>query len=117
MGPESIWDALALGAERIGHGIAAVRDPALLRHLREKDIPLEICITSNLVTGVVPRLEDHPVRRLFDSGVPIVLNSDDPAMFRCSLAGEYRLAAERFGFTEAELGRIAENGFRYAFGW
>ena len=117
MGPESIWDALALGAERIGHGIAAVGDPALMRHLRERDIPLEICITSNLVTGVVPRMEDHPVRRLFDAGVPIVLNSDDPAMFRCSLAGEYRLAAERFGFTEAELRRIAENGFRYAFGW
>ena len=117
MGPESIWDALALGAERIGHGIAAAGDPALLRHLRERDIPLEICITSNLVTGVVQRVEDHPVRRLFDSGVPIVLNSDDPAMFRCSLAGEYRLAAERFGFTEAELRRIAENGFHYAFGW
>ncbi len=116
MGPESIWDALALGAERIGHGISAVRDPALLRHLRERDIPLEICITSNLVTRVVQRMEDHPVRRLFDAGVPIVLNSDDPAMFRCSLAGEYRLAAERFGFTEAELRKIAENGFRYAFG-
>ena len=116
MGPESIWDALALGAERIGHGIAAVRDAALMRHLRERDIPLEICITSNLVTGVVQRIEDHPVRRLFDSGVPIVLNSDDPAMFRCSLAGEYRLAAQ-FGFTEAELRRIAENGFRYAFDW
>jgi adenosine deaminase len=49
--------------------------------------------------------------------VPIVLNSDDPAMFGCSLTGEYRLAAERFGFTEAELRGIAENGFRYAFGW
>jgi aminodeoxyfutalosine deaminase len=117
MGPESVWDALALGAERIGHGIAAVRDPALMRHLRERDIPLEICITSNLVTGVVERVEDHPVRRLFDAGVPIVLNSDDPAMFSCSLTGEYRLAAERFGFTEAELRGIAENGFRYAFGW
>jgi adenosine deaminase/aminodeoxyfutalosine deaminase len=117
MGPESIWDALALGAERIGHGIAAVRDPGLLRHLRERDIPLEICITSNLVTGVVQRMEDHPVRRLFDAGVPIVLNSDDPAMFRCSLVGEYRLAAEQFGFTEDELRQIAENGFRYAFDW
>jgi adenosine deaminase/aminodeoxyfutalosine deaminase len=115
MGPESIWDALALGAERIGHGIAAVRDPDLMRHLRERDIPLEICMTSNLITGVVKRIEDHPVRRLFDAGVPIVLNSDDPAMFRCSLTGEYRLAAEQFGFTEAELRRIAENGFRYAF--
>jgi adenosine deaminase/aminodeoxyfutalosine deaminase len=115
MGPESIWDALAIGAERIGHGIAALRDPALMRHLRERDIPLEICITSNLVTGVVQRIEDHPVRRLFDAGVPIVLNSDDPAMFRCSLSTEYRLAAVKFGFTEAELRRIAENAFRYAF--
>jgi adenosine deaminase/aminodeoxyfutalosine deaminase len=115
MGPDSIWDALALGAERIGHGIAAAGDDALMRHLRERDIPLEICITSNLVTGVVQRIEDHPVRRLFDAGVPIVLNSDDPAMFRCSLTGEYRLAADQFGFTEAELRGIAENGFRYAF--
>ena len=115
MGPESIWDALALGAERIGHGIAAVGDPALMRHLRDREIPLEICITSNLVTGVVKRIQDHPLRRLFDAGVPIVLNSDDPAMFRCSLTGEYRLAAEQFGFTEGELRQLAENAFRYAF--
>ena len=115
LGPESIWDALALGAERIGHGIAAASDPALMCHLRDRDIPLEICITSNLVTGVVKRIEDHPVRRLFDAGVPIVLNSDDPAMFRCSLTGEYRLAAEQFGFTESELRQLAENAFRFAF--
>jgi adenosine deaminase/aminodeoxyfutalosine deaminase len=114
-GPESIWAALALGAERIGHGIAAVRDEALMRHLREKDVPLEMCITSNLVTGVVKRIEEHPVRQLFDAGVPIVLNTDDPAMFGCTLVGEYRLAAQRFGFSEAELRGIAENGFRY--GW
>lgn len=115
MGPESVWAALRLGAERIGHGIASVRDPALLGHLRERDVPLEISITSNLVTGVVPRLEDHPVRRLFDAGVPIVLNTDDPAMFRCTLVEEYRLAARAFGFSEPELRQIAANGFRYAF--
>jgi aminodeoxyfutalosine deaminase len=114
-GPESVWAALALGAERIGHGIAAARDPRLLRHLREHGIPLEICITSNLVTGVVKRVEDHPVRRLFDAGVPIILNTDDPAMFGCTLVGEYRLAARQFGFSDAELRAIAENGFRYAF--
>jgi adenosine deaminase/aminodeoxyfutalosine deaminase len=111
----AVWAALALGAERIGHGIAAASDEGLMRHLRERDIPLEICITSNLVTGVVARIEDHPVRRLYDAGVPIVLNTDDPAMFGCTLVGEYRLAAERFGFSEAELRGIAENGFRY--GW
>jgi adenosine deaminase/aminodeoxyfutalosine deaminase len=116
MGPESVWAALRLGAERIGHGIRAIEDPTLVAHLRQHRIPLEICITSNLVTGVVPRIEDHPVRRLYDAGVPIVLNTDDPAMFGCTLTGEYQLAARAFGFSEAELRGIAENGFRYAFG-
>jgi adenosine deaminase len=88
----------------------------LLCHLKENDIPLEISITSNLVTGVVKRLEDHPVRRLFDAGVTVTLNTDDPAMFRCTLTDEYRLAARAFGFSEGELRQIAENGFRYAFG-
>ena len=115
MGPESVWAALRLGAERIGHGITAVRDAGLMRHLRERDIPLEISITSNLVTGVVARLEEHPLRRLYDAGVPIVLNTDDPAMFGCTLTGEYALAARHFGFTGAELRGLAENGFRYAF--
>jgi adenosine deaminase/aminodeoxyfutalosine deaminase len=115
MGPESVWAALELGAERIGHGIASAQDPALMRHLRENDIPLEICITSNLVTGVVKRLKEHPIRRLYDAGVPIVLNTDDPAMFGCTLTDEYRLAARIFGFSETELRGIAENGFRYAF--
>ncbi len=113
--PDSIWSALELGAERIGHGISAVEDPVLLRHLRDRDIPLEISITSNLVTGVVKRLQDHPVRSLWDAGVPLTLNTDDPAMFRCTLTGEYRLAAAQFGFSRTELGAIAANGFRYAF--
>jgi aminodeoxyfutalosine deaminase len=115
MGPESVWAALELGAERIGHGIASVRDERLLRELRERDIPLEVCMTSNLITGVVRRIEEHPLRRLFDAGVPIVINSDDPAMFRCSLVDEYRLAATAFGFSEAELRSLVGNGFRYGF--
>jgi aminodeoxyfutalosine deaminase len=115
MGPESIWAALKIGAERIGHGIAAIQDPELMRHLRDRQIPLEVCITSNLVTGVVKRMEEHPVRRLFEAGVPITLNTDDPAMFGCTLVGEYRLAATAFGFSQTELRHISENAFRFAF--
>lgn len=114
-GPESIWAALHIGAERIGHGITAVADAALLRHLRDHRIPLEISITSNVCTGVVARIEDHPVRRIFDAGVPLILNTDDPALFHTSLDNEYRIAAEVFGFTPEELEQCAANSFEYGF--
>jgi adenosine deaminase/aminodeoxyfutalosine deaminase len=113
--PQSVWAALELGAERIGHGISSIDDPVLVRHLRDRAIPLEVCISSNLVTGVVKRIEDHPVRRLYDAGVPVTLATDDPAMFRCTLVGEYALAARTFGFTQTELAGLARNGFRFAF--
>jgi aminodeoxyfutalosine deaminase len=112
---QSIWDALAIGAERIGHGIRAVHDRKLLAHLRERDIPLEICITSNVRTGAVASLAEHPVRKLFDAGVPIILNTDDPALFECTLDSEYDLAASAFGFTPDELNVIAANSLKYAF--
>jgi len=112
---QSIWDALAIGAERIGHGIRAVHDPRLVEHLRDHNIPLEICITSNLRTGAVPALADHPVRKLFDAAVPLILNTDDPALFECTLESEYDLAARAFGFTPEELGGLAANSLTYAF--
>jgi adenosine deaminase/aminodeoxyfutalosine deaminase len=112
VGPESVWEAIEIGSERIGHGIRSIEDPRLVEYLRDKNIPLEICITSNVRTGAVSSLAAHPVRRLYDAGVPIVLNTDDPALFGCTLTSEYELAAREFGLPEDELAR---NSFRYAF--
>jgi aminodeoxyfutalosine deaminase len=111
----SIWEALDIGAERIGHGIRAIEDPALMVHLKEKNIPLEICITSNVRTGAVGSLTEHPVRRLYDAGVPIILNTDDPALFGCTLTSEYELARTEFGFTEGQVAELVRNGFSYSF--
>jgi adenosine deaminase/aminodeoxyfutalosine deaminase len=114
-GPESVWGAVRLGAERIGHGIRALEDAALLDHLRARDLPLEICVSSNVATGVVTSLAQHPVRRLFETGVPLVISTDDPAMFRTTLTREYELLRDQFGFTDEELRGLAASGFRYAF--
>lgn len=115
-GPESIWGAIrALGVRRIGHGIRAIEDPALVDYLRANGIFLDICPTSNVCTGAVPSLAAHPVRRLFEAGVPITLASDDPAFFHTNLLQEYLLLAEHLGFTRQELWQIALNGVRASF--
>ena len=113
--PESIWGALNLGAERIGHGLSANQDPELLEELSQRQIPVEICITSNVLTGACPRLEDHPVRQYFDQGLMLTLNTDDPAMFHTSLNREYWTAQKTFGFTEEQLRELARNSFEASF--
>jgi aminodeoxyfutalosine deaminase len=116
VGAESIWSALRdLHADRIGHGLRAVEDPALLAYLAEKQVPVEICLSSNVLTGCCVSVEQHSLRKLFNAGVLVTLNTDDPDMFRTSLAQEYELAQEVFGFNETELRRLAENSFRASF--
>jgi adenosine deaminase len=114
-GAESIWGAIRkLQIDRIGHGTRAGEDDSLIEFLVDHQVPLEMCPISNLRTGVVRAYEDHPVRRFFDRGLIVTINTDDPAMFGNSLAEEYRLLADRFGFTRAELRSLILNGIRAA---
>ncbi len=115
-GPASVLGALdALGAERIGHGLTAWQDQELVARLVEEQVPLEVCVTSNLRTGCCKSLEQHPLRRYFERGVRVTLASDDPAMFGTSLAREFQLAHQAFGFSEAELDRLARASFEGSF--
>lgn len=113
--PESIWGALNLHAERIGHGLTAAQDPDLVEELAYRQIPVEICITSNLRTGVCKSAADHPVKNYFDQGLMITLNTDDPALLGTSLAREYQFAQDSFGFTEEHLRELARNSFEASF--
>lgn len=115
VGPESVWAALNIGAERLGHALTAIHDQELVHLLAERQIPLEICVTSNMKTGCCARLEEHPVRRYFDGGLMVTLNSDDPTMFGSDLEGEYLLAHNEFGFTEEHLRELASNSIEASF--
>jgi aminodeoxyfutalosine deaminase len=142
-GPDKIREAVELlGAERIGHGIAAIHDPALMDLLADRRIPLEICPQSNIRTGALTwqlhgagrigtdgdsryasrkdarrgeaRIEDHPLPKFFRHGIPVVLSTDDPAMFHTTLTAEYA-HAQRMGLTEQELTRLTQMSFDHAF--
>ncbi len=115
-GPESIREALdVLGAERIGHGIGAVQDRALLVELRERAIPLEVCPGSNVALGLVPSLAAHPLPRLLAAGVTAVLCSDVPALFGSPLLGEYEATRHVFGLDDHALADLARGGIRASF--
>ncbi|MGA7108829.1 MAG: adenosine deaminase [Terracidiphilus sp.] len=114
-GPEAIWEALSIGSERLGHVLSAIQDEDLLRALKERGIGLELNPTSNVRTGVCPSFADHPLRRYFDAGLLVTLNSDDPAFFGSDVANEYRLAALEQGFSRDELQQLAANSIRASF--
>ncbi len=114
-GPESIRGALAIGSERLGHALTLHQDEALLREIVERQVPLEICLTSNLRTGCCASLASHPLRRYYDAGAGVVLNTDDPAMFLTSLSREYEIAQDGFAFSGEELRQLANNSIRASF--
>jgi aminodeoxyfutalosine deaminase len=115
-GPETIWDALReLGAERIGHGTSAARDPRLMAYLAEHGIPLEVCPTSNVRTRAVAGIDEHPLATLVGAGVPVTINSDDPPMFGTTIEQEYAIAARLLGLDEAGVAELARAAVRAAF--
>jgi adenosine deaminase/aminodeoxyfutalosine deaminase len=114
-GPEAIREALAIGSERIGHALSAIKDFYLIQDLKERGIPLELNPTSNVRTGVCSSFADHPLRRYFDQGLLVSLNSDDPAFFGSDVANEFLLAHTLQGFTREELRQLAANSIRSSF--
>jgi adenosine deaminase/aminodeoxyfutalosine deaminase len=114
-GPEAIREALSIGTERIGHALSAIQDPELMEQLGRDRIPLELNPTSNVRTGVCASFAEHPLRRYFDAGLLVTLNSDDPAFFGSDLENEYLLAASEQNFSKPDLKQLASNSFRASF--
>jgi adenosine deaminase len=112
MGPASIWGALAQGSRRIGHGVRCLEDQALVAELRARQVPLELCPTSNICLGVAPSMEAHPLPQLLKAGLYVTLNSDDPPMFNTTLSDEYRAVSATFGLDRADLERLVLNAAR-----
>ena len=114
-GAKSIWSALELGrAVRIGHGIRCLEDANLIQHLREKQIPLEVCPSSNVCLRVVKDLESHPLPKLLSEGLYVTVNTDDPPMFDTTLNDELVKVAKQFGFSPGDLRQLTLNALRAA---
>lgn len=117
VGPESVWDTVKLlNVARIGHGIAAIKDPALMDHLRDTQIPLEICPTSNLFTRkFASTLEDHPIRAFYDHGMYVTVNTDDPTLFGVELTDEYLKLIDHGIFSVGEVVDLIRKGIQATF--
>ncbi len=116
-GPESVWDALKIcHAERIGHGITAVQDENLMAYLREENIPLEVCPTSNVFTKkYVKTMSEHPIKTFYEKKVPVTLATDDPIFFGVELLDEYWNLFSELGFKMEDIKKIILAGFEYSF--
>ncbi len=112
-GPQSIWGAInALSAVRIGHGVRCLEDAELVKFLREKQIPLDVCPSSNVCLKVASSLKEHPLPKLMDAGLFVTINSDDPPMFDTTLTDEYLHITKTFGFEKAQIKQFVFNGIR-----
>ncbi len=115
-GPESVRDAVRdLGVERIGHGVRAIEDLALIDELAERQIVLEVCPGSNIALGIYPNWRAHPIEKLMERGVPVTVSTDDPPFFHTTMAREYEMLAEAFGWDDAMFRQIAETSAKAAF--
>ncbi|WP_027712093.1 adenosine deaminase [Dickeya chrysanthemi] len=115
-GPESIWQAIQqLGAERIGHGVAAIIDSALMEYMAEHQIGIESCLTSNLQTSTVKAMSEHPLVHFLHHGIPATINTDDPAVQGIDIRHEYEIAAPEAGLSPEDIRQAQENGLRIAF--
>lgn len=115
-GPEGVWDAVnLLGADRIDHGVRAIEDAALVRMLADRQIPLGICPTSNVVLRVYPSIQEHPIEKLRAAGVRVSVNTDDPALLGATLVGEYALCRQTFGWTDEIIKSVARTSIEASF--
>ena len=114
-GPEAIWEALSIGSERLGHAFSAIQDEKLVQDLIARQACLELNPTSNVRTGVCPSFAAHPLRRYFDAGLLVTINSDDPAFFGSDLVNEFLLSHTEQGFSQDELRELAANSIRASF--
>jgi adenosine deaminase len=116
LGPRSIWTALReLHADRLGHGVRCIEDPALVTFLRQHQVPLEICPTSSIRLGIYPDYASHPLHELWDRGLLVTIGSDDPPLFGTDLNQEYTVLVDHFSFGAKELEKITLNGLRASF--
>jgi len=115
-GPESVWHAInELGATRIGHGVACADDQKLMDYMRDHQISIESCLTSNYQTGTIKNLAMHPVKTFLANELMVCLNTDDPAVENIELAGEYQLASELLGFNKEQISQLQRNSVQMSF--